>query len=89
MVPGVPTVVPNPNPTMMKDKDGKDMPIRITFGKLYPKEKSEKGDDKKKAPAKKAAPKKKDEKPTKPILWEAEKGPQPAHTLDLMREQTA
>lgn len=82
MVPGIPTVIPFPNPLLNKDKDA---PIRITFGKLYPKEKKSKDDAKKKAAAKKPAPKKKDEKPPKPILWEAEKGPEPATTLDLMR----
>lgn len=86
MVPGIPMVQPNANPLLNKDKDA---PIRTTFGKLYPKEKKEKGGDKKKAAAKKAAPKKKDEKPPKPILWEAEKGPRAAHSLDLMRNTTA
>jgi len=82
MVPGIPTVVPFPNPLLNKDKEA---PIRVTFGKLYPKDKKDKDGGKKKAAAKKAPPKKKDEKPPKPIQWEAEKGPQPATTLDLMR----
>lgn len=86
MVPGIPTVVPFPNPLENKDKEA---PIRVTFGKLYPKEKKSKDDAKKKGAAKKPAPKKKDEKPPKPILWEAEKGPQPATTLDLMRQTQA
>lgn len=63
MVPGVPTVVPFPNPLLNKDKEAA---IRVTFGKLMPKEKKE-GKDKKKAAAKKAQPKKKDERPAKPI----------------------
>ena len=82
MVPGIPTVKPFENPLLNKDKEA---PIRITFGKLMPKEKKDKDGGKKKAAAKKPAPKKKDEKPPKPILWEGEKGPQPATTLDLMR----
>lgn len=53
-----------------------------------PKEKKDKKDGKKGA-AKKPAPKKKDERPPKPILWEAEKGPAPATTLDLMRKTAA
>lgn len=63
MVPGVPTVVPFPNPLLNKDKEA---PIRVTFGKLMPKEKAG-GKDKKKAAAKKAPAKKKDDKPPKPI----------------------
>jgi hypothetical protein len=51
-----------------------------------PKEKGEKDKKGKKAAAKKAPPKKKDEKPVKPIQWEAEKGKPPATTLDLVRQ---
>jgi hypothetical protein len=64
-------------------------PIRVTFGKLMPKEKSKDDKDGKKGGAKKPAPKKKDEKPPKPILWEAEKGIPPATTLDLVRSAVA
>jgi hypothetical protein len=62
----------NPDPTKSGKKDD---PIRVTFGKLMPKDKKDK----------KPPPKKKDEKPPKPILWEAEKGIPPSTTLDLVR----
>lgn len=74
----------NPNPLLKKDD-----PIRVTFGKLMPKEKKDKDGDKKKAAAKKPAPKKKDEKPPKPIMWEGEPRPAPATTLDLIRSAVA
>lgn len=79
MIPGVPMVQANPNPYLKKED-----PIRVTFGKLMPKEKKDKDKEKKKAPPKKAAAKK-DEKPPKPIMWEGEKRPPPATTLDLIR----
>lgn len=85
MIPGVPQVQANPNP-LTNPLAKKDDPIRVTFGKLMPKDKKEKGGDKKKAAAKKAQPKKKDEKPPKPIMWEGEKRPPPATTLDLIRK---
>jgi len=50
MIPGRPEVV-QINPPPYKDAAGKDIPIRITFGKLMPKEK---GDKDEKKPAKKA-----------------------------------
>ena len=78
MIPGVPMVQANPNPFLKKED-----PIRVTFGKLMPKEKKDKDGDKKKAAAKKPAAKK-DEKPPKPIMWEGEKRPAPS-TLDLVR----
>jgi hypothetical protein len=43
----------NPNP-LTNPLAKKDDPIRVTFGKLMPKDKKEKGGDKKKAAAKKA-----------------------------------
>lgn len=79
MIPGIPMVQANPNPFLKKDD-----PIRVTFGKLMPKEKKKDGKDGKKAAAKKPA-NKKDEKPPKPIQWEAEKRPPPSTTLDLVR----
>ena len=79
MIPGVPMVQANPNPFLKKED-----PIRVTFGKLMPKEKKDKDGDKKKAAAKKPAAKK-DEKPPKPIMWEGEKRPAPSTTLDLVR----
>jgi hypothetical protein len=61
MIPGKPEVQ-QVNPPPFKD------PIRITFGKLMPKEK--KGDDKKKKkPAKKAPKAKKGEKPPPVLRW--------------------
>lgn len=79
MIPGVPMVQANVNPYLKKED-----PIRVTFGKLMPKDKKKEGKDAKKPAAKKPAPKK-DEKPPKPILWEALKGPPPATTVDLIR----
>lgn len=79
MIPGVPMVQANVNPYLKKED-----PIRVTFGKLMPKDKKKEGKEAKKPPAKKPAPKK-DEKPPKPILWEPLKGPPPATTLDLIR----
>jgi hypothetical protein len=77
MIPGVPMVQANPNPFLKKDD-----PIRVMFGKLMPKDKKDAKGEKKKAPPKKLA---KDEKPPKPIQWEAEKRLPPATTLDLIR----
>ena len=82
MIPGVPQVQANPDPTKSGKKND---PIRVTFGKLMPKDKKDKKGDKAKKAAKKPPPKKKDEKPPKPILWEAEKGIPPSTTLDLVR----
>ena len=83
MVPGVPTVQPFPNPLLNKDKEA---PIRVTFGKLMPKEKKDKDAKGKKGAAKKAQPKKKDEKPPPPIKWAEAKGPEPLTTLEHMRD---
>lgn len=56
------------------------MPIRYTFGKLYPKEKGDK-DDKKKKPKAKPPARKKDEKPPKPIRWADAPQVDTTHTL--------
>jgi len=80
MIPGVPIVTQvNPNPYQTKEH-----PIRVTFGKLMPKDKKDKKDKKKKAPKKQAG--KKDEKPKPPTKWAGPPVPPPATTLDLMRE---
>jgi len=78
MIPGKPEVV-QVNPPPFKD------PIRITFGKLMPKEK--KGDDKKKKkPAKKAPKAKKGEKPPPVLRWADVPESQAPTTLDLIRK---
>ena len=80
MIPGVPIVTQvNPNPYQTKEH-----PIRVTFGKLMPKDKKDKKDKKKKAAKKQAG--KKDEKPKPPTKWAGPPVPPPATTLDLMRE---
>lgn len=67
MIPGRPEVVQvNPPDEKGNYKD----PIRITFGKLMPKEKKEKDDKKgKKAKAAKKEKLKKGEKPPQPLRW--------------------
>ena len=65
-----------------------NLPIRMKFGKLMPKDKED--GDKKKKKAKKAAPKKgKDEKPPKPIVWADIPEPKGPDTLDCMRQAEA
>jgi hypothetical protein len=80
MIPGKPEVQ-QVNPMPYND------PIRITFGKLMPKEKKE--DDKKKKKAAKKAPKaKKGEKPPPPLRWADVPEPSGPTTLDLIRKAT-
>ena len=55
--------------------------VRITFGKLYPRE----DDGKKKKKAAKAPARKKDEKPPKPIKWDGPAKPHQPDTMELMR----
>ena len=77
LIPGKPEVQ-QVNPPPYKD------PIRITFGKLMPKEK--KDDDKKKKKAAKKAPKaKKGEKPPPVLRWADIPEPPGPTTLDLIR----
>jgi hypothetical protein len=73
------------NPDAYKTKEAE---IRVTFGKLMPKDKK-KDDKKKKKAAKKQASKKKDEKPKPPIKWAPEPKAPPATTLELMRDVAA
>jgi hypothetical protein len=79
MIPGRPEVV-QVNPPPFKD------PIRITFGKLMPKEKKDKDEKKAAKKAKPPARKGKDDKPPKPILWADPPGKPLPTTLDLLRQ---
>lgn len=80
MIPGVPIVTQvNPDPYRSKEH-----PIRVTFGKLMPKDKTKGKEKKKKAAAKKQA--KKDEKPKPPTKWAGPWTEPPATTLDLIRD---
>lgn len=63
----LPKIPPKPEVVQVNPPPYK-MPIRYTFGKLYPKEKGDKDEKKKKTKAKPPA-RKKDEKPPKPIRW--------------------
>lgn len=55
--------------------------VKITFGKLYPRE----DDGKKKKKAAKAPARKKDEKPPKPIKWDGPAKPHQPDTMELLR----
>lgn len=57
--------------------------MKITFGKLYPRD--DDGKKKKKAAAK-AAPRKKDEKPRKPTKWRGPYVPEPPDTMELLNQ---
>jgi len=83
MIPGRP-VVEQVNP------DGK-LPLRITFGKLMPKEKVEKGDKKPKKGAKAAKKEKlkEGEKQPAPLRWADVAEDQGPTTLDLVRKAAA
>ena len=80
MIPGKPVVQQfNPPPYKLNPKDGTH--VKITFGKLYPRD--DDGKKKKKAAAK-AAPRKKDEKPKKPTKWRGPYVPEPPDTMQLL-----
>ena len=78
-IPGKPVVHQfNPPPYKLDPKTGTN--IKITFGKLYPRQVE---DDKKKKAAK-APPRKKDDKPKKPTRWAGPPAPQQPDTMALL-----
>ena len=80
MIPGKPVVQQfNPRPYKLDPKTGAN--IKITFGKLYPRD--DDGKKKKKAAAK-APARKKDEKPKKPIKWDGPAKPHQPDTMELL-----
>jgi|LakMenE18May11ns_1017448.scaffolds.fasta_scaffold9674903_1 hypothetical protein len=79
MIPGRPEVQQVNPPPYKQD-------IRVTFGKLMPKEKKDKDEKKKEKKAKPPARKGKDDKPPKPILWADPPGKPLPTTLELIKQ---
>ena len=80
MIPGKPVVQQfNPPPYKLNPKDGTN--VKITFGKLYPRDDDGK---KKKKGAAKAPARKKDEKPKKPTKWADAPKPDEPDTMELL-----
>ena len=71
----------NPRPYKIDPK--KDCNVKITFGKLYPREKE---DPKKKKGTQKAPARKKDEKPKKPTKWAGPPKPDEPDTMQLLNK---
>ena len=81
MIPGKPVVQQfNPPPYKLDPKTGTN--VKVTFGKLYPRE----DDGKKKVnkAAAKAPARKKDEKPKKPTKWDGPAKPHQPDTMELL-----
>ena len=81
MIPGKPQVQQfNPRPYKVDPK--KDTHVKITFGKLAPRDK----EDPKKKKAAKAPARKKDEKPKKPTKWAGPPKPDEPDTMQLLNK---